>query len=62
MIRLSGFNYFRQYSAPLISLRGWKIDQPYEEFSYCTDKNCSNGNEHEYAFDGQFFYKKRSGK
>lgn len=37
--------------------RLWRENAGYR-FDYCTDKECKYIDEHEYAFDGQFFYKK----
>lgn len=58
--RLSGFNY-RIVSWSRTVYRGeWEYETSENIYSFCPDPNaCRAPEEHEYAFDGQCYYKKK---
>jgi len=60
MISQPGFNYIRQYAGHLTKKGVWQTYAGDDTFEYCQMEDCANSDEHEYAFDGQIFYKKRS--
>lgn len=57
-IRLSGFSYIILYGSRTTKVGKWRTRGGDNEFEYCGWKNCKHSDEHEYAFDGQVFYKK----
>lgn len=57
--RLSGTKYIRQYSGEETKVGNWYTRKGDDTYLYCLDLNCKSKEEHEYAFDGQIFYKKK---
>ena len=56
--RMSGYGYIERYDWGKTKVGLWYADIGSRSFNYCKDIKCLNADEHEYAFDGQFFYLK----
>lgn len=57
-LQLSGSNYIVEDYTQKTKAGAWTTEVASKTFTYCRDNYCLNENEHEYVFDGQFFYHK----
>ena len=57
---LSGQNFYITEYGTKVKVGMWSVELDTKVFDYCKNKNCKASSEHEYAFDGQVFYRKKS--